>query len=261
MIPGGYILKPRAIMESSLMRKPPHIRETWDLILILAAHSDKICCGRKIRRGQIILSYQDIIEKLSWYVGYRKEYYSRHQIQTTMKTLTKAGMITTTKTRHGVLITVLNYSKYQNPRNYENHNENHNVNHNENYNENQTHQLYKEERRKNKKPPPPFETIITDLNGRARTRFKSNSKKTRILIRARFDEGFTVDDFLRVHQIKCSEWKNNPEFSKYLRPETLYGLKFEAYLNQKEVFENDNDYPIPETKFAPAEWDVHSNRG
>ncbi|WP_431189194.1 conserved phage C-terminal domain-containing protein [Cytobacillus firmus] len=29
------------------------------------------------------------------------------------------------------------------------------------------------------------------------------------------------------------EWKSDPQYSRYLRPETLFGSKFEAYLNQK----------------------------
>jgi hypothetical protein len=31
---------------------------------------------------------------------------------------------------------------------------------------------------------------------------------------------------------KVSEWKNT-EMAKFIRPETLFGTKFESYLNQK----------------------------
>ena len=52
-------------------------------------------------------------------------------------------------------------------------------------------------------------------------------------IMARFKEGYTLEDFKQVIDIKTAEWKDSPEFSKYLRPETLFGSKFDGYLNQK----------------------------
>lgn len=79
----------------------------------------------------------------------------------------------------------------------------------------------------------PYAEIVSDLNEVCDTNFKPTTNKTRELISARIKEGFTVDDFKTVHRKKADEWKNNPEFSKFLRPETLYGTKFESYLNQK----------------------------
>ena len=74
--------------------------------------------------------------------------------------------------------------------------------------------------------------IVDYLNAKADTKFKSSSKKTKSLIHARFEDGFTVDDFYTVIDKKCEEWKGT-EFEKFLRPETLFGTKFEGYLNQK----------------------------
>lgn len=85
----------------------------------------------------------------------------------------------------------------------------------------------------NKKPSLPFAEIITYLNDRTHSRYKVNSKKTKELIRARFNEGFQLEDFKRVIEIKTDEWGNDPVWCKYLRPETLFGTKFESYLNQK----------------------------
>lgn len=78
----------------------------------------------------------------------------------------------------------------------------------------------------------PFSDIIDYLNQAAGTNYKHSSKKTRELIQARFKEGFTTDDFKTVIDKKCAEWVNDPKYSKYLRPETLFGTKFESYLNQ-----------------------------
>lgn len=81
-----------------------------------------------------------------------------------------------------------------------------------------------------------FLTKVTDivdyLNAKADTKFKSSSKKTKSLIHARFEDGFNVDDFYTVIDKKCEEWKGT-EWEKYIRPETLFGTKFEGYLNQK----------------------------
>lgn len=81
----------------------------------------------------------------------------------------------------------------------------------------------------------PYADVITYLNEKAGTAFKVNSKDTRKHIRARCDEGFTVDDFKTVIDRKVTEWGNNPDMAQYLRPSTLFGTKFESYLNQKVV--------------------------
>ena len=79
----------------------------------------------------------------------------------------------------------------------------------------------------------PFSEIITYLNDQTNSRYKANSRKTKELIRARFNEGYGLEDFKRVIEIKTEEWRDDPVWSKYLRPETLFGTKFESYLNQK----------------------------
>ena len=73
---------------------------------------------------------------------------------------------------------------------------------------------------------------IVYLNQVANKRYKFVDKTKRLLL-ARFKEGYTLEDFKQVIDIKTAEWKDNPEFSKYLRPETLFGSKFDGYLNQK----------------------------
>lgn len=73
---------------------------------------------------------------------------------------------------------------------------------------------------------------IAYLNQVANKRYKFVDKTKRLLL-ARFKEGYTLEDFKQVIDIKTAEWKDSPEFSKYLRPETLFGSKFDGYLNQK----------------------------
>lgn len=77
----------------------------------------------------------------------------------------------------------------------------------------------------------PFGEIIDYLNEKAGTAYKANSKATQTKIRARWNEGYRVDDFKKVIDRKCADWLGNADMSPYLRPDTLFGTKFESYLN------------------------------
>ena len=77
-----------------------------------------------------------------------------------------------------------------------------------------------------------YKSIVSYLNDKADTKYRSTSNKTQTLIKARVNDGFTVDDFKQVIDNKVAEWKGG-DMEKYIRPETLFGTKFESYLNQK----------------------------
>jgi uncharacterized phage protein (TIGR02220 family) len=74
--------------------------------------------------------------------------------------------------------------------------------------------------------------IISYLNEKAGTHYKSGTPKTVKLIKARMAEGFSLEDFRVVIDKKCADWLTDSEMCHYLRPETLFGNKFEGYLNQ-----------------------------
>ncbi len=93
----------------------------------------------------------------------------------------------------------------------------------------------KEKEKENDKEKEIYIPIISYLNEWAGTKFKATSKKTQQLIDARMNEGYTLDDFKTVIQKKCAKWKDDPKMCEYLRPETLFGNKFEGYLNEKIV--------------------------
>lgn len=99
--------------------------------------------------------------------------------------------------------------------------------------------------------------IIDYLNETANTKYKYSTKGTVSLIKKRFDEGFVLDDFYDVIDKKWKDWKNT-EWQKYIRPETLFGNKFESYLNEttfkgktkisygiKPTFDNTSEHIIP----------------
>lgn len=93
----------------------------------------------------------------------------------------------------------------------------------------------------------PFKEIIDYLNEQTGRRYSHNANKNQDLIRARWNEGFRLDDFKQVIDKKTTEWKNDSRMEKYLRPVTLFGNKFDEYLNQqKEKNEEDNPYNVLE---------------
>ena len=74
--------------------------------------------------------------------------------------------------------------------------------------------------------------IINYLNNKCNTRYRYNTPYTKKHINSRLNEGYTEQDFYTVIGKKADEWLGT-EQEKYLRPDTLFGSKFESYLNQQ----------------------------
>ena len=72
--------------------------------------------------------------------------------------------------------------------------------------------------------------IVDYLNEKAHKNYRSNSKTTIRHINARLKEGRTLSDFKQVIDNRCATWLGT-DMEQYLRPETLFGSKFESYLN------------------------------
>lgn len=92
--------------------------------------------------------------------------------------------------------------------------------------------------------------VIDYLNLKAGTSYRHGIAKTLSLIGARLKDGFTEDDFTLVINNKCAEWIGT-DYAKYLRPETLFGTKFESYLNQ--IPQKSKTDPHPARKTVPKE--------
>lgn len=78
----------------------------------------------------------------------------------------------------------------------------------------------------------PYTEIIDYLNKKTGKNFRSSTPKTQKLIKARWNEGYRLEDFFQVIDTKCSQWLKDTKMNKYLQPETLFGTKFEGYLNE-----------------------------
>ena len=122
------------------------------------------------------------------------------------------------------------------PEHMEKHMPEHMENENENINTNNKNEL--------NNPPTPLTTgrsdeagdtvkaVVEYLNQRTGSSYRPGTRSTADKIKARLNEGFTLDDFKVVIDKKAAEWTGT-DYEKFLRPETLFGSKFEGYLNQK----------------------------
>ena len=108
--------------------------------------------------------------------------------------------------------------------------------------------------------------IIQFLNKCAGTNYRHTTKKTRELIHARMNEGFTVDDFKTVIEYCCREWKgktfgNGELGDSYLRPSTLFNNKFDERLNKAKQNIKQNPQQETSTTYKPISFDFSKGEG
>lgn len=95
-------------------------------------------------------------------------------------------------------------------------------------------------RKENNSPAPSaeqhisYKEIIDYLNKKTKAHYKASSKVNQRLIKARFKEGYTLEDFKTVINNKAFEWQHS-DMWKYMRPSTLFGAHFDDYLNENKL--------------------------
>jgi len=101
------------------------------------------------------------------------------------------------------------------------------------YNGEQHREQHREQHKYNKDNNKERKNIVEYLNKITGKNFKTSSNSTKRLISARINDGFTLEDFITVINVKSSQWLNS-DMEQYLRPTTLFSpSKFESYLNEK----------------------------
>ena len=90
----------------------------------------------------------------------------------------------------------------------------------------------------------PYVEIIDYLNSKCSKHYKHSNRIAREKIRARWNEGFRLEDFKLVIDVKAYDWLNDTKMNKYLRPDTLFGSKFEIYLNSVSPVKKTNNFVI-----------------
>ena len=100
----------------------------------------------------------------------------------------------------------------------------------------------------------PYKEIITYLNEKTGKKLRWDVKSNQKEIKARFNEGYTLDDFKTVIDKKYHEWGRKPtkeelqrgvnDMRIYLRPKTLFGSNFDVYLNQEQTEKMQSKPPV-----------------
>lgn len=76
-------------------------------------------------------------------------------------------------------------------------------------------------------------SVIDYLNLKAKKHYRPTSKTTERLVKARYREGYDLEDFTKVIDLKVKEWLHEARWQKYLRPSTLFSAtNFENYLEE-----------------------------
>lgn len=86
--------------------------------------------------------------------------------------------------------------------------------------------------------------VIAYLNEKTGKNFKPSSAATIRHINARRNEGYNIDDFKRVIDTKVLQWGHDSKMAGYLRPQTLFGTKFESYLNEGVASNDYSDFRV-----------------
>lgn len=77
--------------------------------------------------------------------------------------------------------------------------------------------------------------VVSYLNEKANKNFGARSKSTEKFIKARLNDGATVEEMKAVIDRKVSQWKDDPKMNQFLRPKTLFNeTNFESYRNESE---------------------------
>ena len=187
--------------------------------------------------GQVITSLPKIADRSGKGV-------SIQNVRTALKRFEKLGFLTDESTNKNRLITIVNWAIYQGSDDEPNRQTNKQLTGNQQAANRQLTAIKnirtKEGKNKELKDiveqesePIPYREIIDYLNQKAGKSFKHSAAGNKKVIKARWNEGYKLDQFKRVVDNKCQDWLNDEKMSQYLQPSTLFGNKFDQYLNQR----------------------------
>ena len=223
------------------------------LFFYLVGHAVYLPQGVKVgnilvKRGQILRSYRNLQKDLAYKENHTIKTYSLAQLKRAVSYLCSLRACDVFVTELGTLFTIVNYEQYQDFKHYkkkglgtglgtdlEQMGNNNNLGNKDNLKD-----IYVDPLLLTVEPEPKLDIyveIIDYLNTVCGTKYKRNGKTTRGLIKNRINDGFTLADFMIVIDKKHDGWagkfkQDGTSMETYWRPETLFGNKFESYLNE-----------------------------
>lgn len=109
LIPGGFIVLARKMLDSDLMDQSPLVAKLWMWLLLKANWKDR----DKLKRGQLVTTITEMKEAMSHRSGWCKISPTSDQIRSAYGTLRLTARITVQRTTRGMVVTVLNYERFQ----------------------------------------------------------------------------------------------------------------------------------------------------
>ena len=237
----GWVKIHRSIQEHWIWEDPVKLKWWLDLLMMANHQENKILINGEvvtISTGERHTSEEKLATR--WGV-------SRNTVRKFLALLEKDQMISIKKSRQsGTTYKVLNYNVYQGfseekkhqTEQRSEHQKDNGLNNGLNINKNDK-ELKNEKNEKKKdnvelKPDPiPYKEIIDYLNQRTGSKYRHTAAGHKSLIKARWNENYTLEQFKQVIDNKCADWLNDSYWSNYLQPSTLFGNKFDQYLNQQ----------------------------
>ncbi|WP_246169824.1 conserved phage C-terminal domain-containing protein [Alkalibaculum sporogenes] len=233
----GWIKLHRKTLENPIVCKDSDHLALWIYLLANATHTEygSMFKGERItlQPGQLLAGRKSIASFLK---------VNENKVQRMLKSFEIEQQIKQQTSNQNRLISILNWTLYQSSEQQSEQQ----VNNKRTTSEQQVNTNKNVKNIENVKNDKNYKYIVEYLNQKTGKSFSTKTKSTTAKIHARLEEGFTVDDFKKVIDIKTSEWLSDANMQKYLRPETLFGNKFESYLNQKLKTQQQSSNPFLE---------------
>ena len=233
-IPGGYTKAWRKELSSEIWLMPPLYHRVWYWLRMNVQHEVFLFptrgrTGIWVLPGQRITSLQQIAEGVRWTEWGRDVTPNKKSIKDVLDWLESREMVTVESNAKGTLVTIVNWHTYNGIGLEQVTGKG---------NSEVTRSGHKEEGEEGEevKTTIPFSVILDYLNAKAGKRFRVTDTHKRY-IRARWSEGHVLEDFKTVIDNKVNAWGGNPEMVEYLRPVTLFGTKFDSYLQTSRKLE------------------------
>ena len=231
----GYIKLYRVLIEKPIwVNSTPEHKSIMITLLLMANHEPNQWewMGEKftVNPGQFVTSLESIREKTGKGI-------SIQSVRSCLKRLKKLQFATEKSTKAGRLITIINWGSYQ-PKKIK-------ATKIPTVGQQRSNKGATPNKNERKEEEEIYSRVVDYLNAKTGKLFKSSSKKTQSLINSRLNDKFKPDDFKTVIDNKVSDYQSGKFEFKFLRPETLFGNKFESYLNESAKPANSSSPGIP----------------
>lgn len=222
----GWVKLHRKILDNPIICKDSEYFSVWCYLILNATHTeyDVIFNKERIRLkpGQLITGRKVISEKFN---------INESKVTRILNKLESEQQIEQQTTNKNRLISIVNWSLYQDSEQQIEQQIEQQVNNKRTTNEQQVNTNKNVKNVKNEKEDNIYSSVIDYLNEKTNKKFTTKAQKNISLIKARQKEGRELEDFKKVIDVKSKQWLKT-DMEKYLRPETLFGNKFESYLNE-----------------------------